>query len=75
MLYIHTVKYCSAAKENEIRPLAATWMDPEIITLGEAESEREGQTVYDVSSMWDLKYDRNELIYEWKQIQSHRRHM
>ena len=35
MWYIHTMKYYSAIKKNEIMPLAATWMDLEIITLSE----------------------------------------
>ena len=34
------------------------------IILSEAKSERERQTIYDVPGMWNLKYDRNELIYE-----------
>ena len=35
-IYIHTMEYYSAIKTNEIMPFAATWMDPEIITLSEA---------------------------------------
>ena len=61
-MYIHTMKYYSATKKNEIMPLAATWMDLEIIILSEAKSEREGQKIYDVMGMWNLKYDRNELM-------------
>ena len=34
-MYIHTMEYYSAIKKNEIMPFAATWMDPEIITLSE----------------------------------------
>ena len=63
-MYIHTMKYFSATKKNKILPLAATWVDLEIIILSEAKSEREGQTIYDVTGMWNLKYDRNELTYE-----------
>ena len=32
---IHTVEYYSTIKKNEIMPLAATWMDLEIIILSE----------------------------------------
>ena len=33
--YIHTMKYYSAIKNNEIMPFAATWMQLEIIVLSE----------------------------------------
>ena len=36
MWYIHTIKYYSAVKKNEIMLCAATWMDLEIIILSEA---------------------------------------
>ena len=35
MWYIYTMEYYSAIKKNEIMPLAATWMDIEIIILSE----------------------------------------
>ena len=35
MWYIHTTGYYSAIKKNEIMPLAATWMQLEIIILSE----------------------------------------
>ena len=41
--------------------LAATWMDLEIIILSEV---RERQTPCDITYMWNLKYDKNELIYK-----------
>ena len=34
--------------------------------------ERERQTPYDVTDMWSLKYNTNELIYETKQTHIHR---
>ena len=34
-VYTHTMEYYSAIKRNEIMPLAATWMDLEIIILSE----------------------------------------
>ena len=38
-------------------------MDQEIIIPSEVKSERERQIPYDITYMWDLKYDTNELIY------------
>ena len=35
MWYTDTIKYYTAIKKNEIMPFAATWMDLEIIILGE----------------------------------------
>ena len=35
MWYIYTMEYYTAIKKNEIMPLAATWMDLEIIILSE----------------------------------------
>ena len=37
-------------------------MDQEINILSEVKSER--QIPYDITYMWNLKYDTNELIYE-----------
>ena len=48
-----------SVKKNEIIPLAATWMDLEIIILNEVKSERERQIPYDITYMWNLNYDIN----------------
>ena len=42
-------------------PLAATWMDLEIILLNEV---RERQTSCVITYTWDLNYDTKELIYK-----------
>ena len=57
------MEYYSAIEKNEIMPSAATWMDPEIIILSEV-SEKERQIPYDITYLWNLKYDTNELIYK-----------
>ena len=52
-------------------PFAATWMDLEIIRLSEVKSERERQIPYDITYMWNLKYDTNETTKQ-KQTHGHR---
>ena len=59
MVYIHTMKYYSAIRKNEIMPYAGTWMGLEIIILSEV-SQR--QIPYDITYMWSLKYDTDEHI-------------
>ena len=45
MWYIYTLEYYSAIKKNKIMPLAATWMDLEIIILSEVSGQRKTNTV------------------------------
>ena len=59
MWYIYIVEYHSVIKRNKIMPLAATWVDLEIMILSEI-SQR--QILYDVTYMWNLKNDTKELI-------------
>ena len=49
-------------KKKERMPFAAIWMDLEIIVL--SKSERKRQIPYDITYMWNLKYDTNEPIKE-----------
>ena len=63
-MYIYTTEYYSALKKNETMPFAATWMDLEIIIPSEVKSERDRQIPYDITYMWNLKYNTNEHIYE-----------
>ena len=43
-------------------PLAATWMQLEIIILSEVRQKEKDK--YDITYMWNLKYGTNELIYK-----------
>ena len=61
MWYIYTMEYYSVIKKAEIMPSAATWMDPEIIILGEV---RKDKTPYEIAYIWNLIYDTHELIYK-----------
>ena len=45
-------------------PFAATWMDLGIIILSKSKSERERQIPYDITYMWNLKYDTKQHIFE-----------
>ena len=39
-------------------------MDLEMTILDEVKSDRERQIPYDITYVWNLKYDTNELIYK-----------
>ena len=54
-------EYNPATKKNEIMRFAATRMGLEVIILSEV---REGQIPHGAASVWDLKYDANELVCE-----------
>ena len=55
------MEYYSAIKNNETMPFAATWMYLKLIILSEL-SQR--QISYDITYMWNLKNDTNEIIYK-----------
>ena len=46
-----------------LHPFATIWMVLEIFTVSEV-SQRERQISYNITYMWDLIYDPDELIYE-----------
>ena len=49
-------------------PFAAIWMKLEIIILSEVR-----QISCDITYMWNIEYDTNELIYKQKQTHRHRK--
>ena len=49
-------------------PFAATWLDLEIITLGEVNQTEKGYLSYDIAYMWNLK-----KWYKWTYIQNRNR--
>ena len=69
MLYIYSVEYYSARKNNEIMPFAATGMDLEFIPLSEV---RQRQISYDTTYIWNLKNKMIQLNLFTKQKQTHR---
>ena len=48
MWYIYTMGYYQSLEKNKIMPLAATWMDPEIVTLSEV-SQTEKEKYHDIT--------------------------
>ena len=62
MMYLYKIAYHLVMKKNG-RPFAATWMQLEIIILW-SNSERERQIYYDITYMWNLKYDTNKPVYK-----------
>ena len=53
-------------KKNEIMPLCSNIDGSRDYHTKWSKSERERQIPYDITFMWNLKYDTNELFYEIK---------
>ena len=49
MWYIYAVEYYSASKENEIMPFVATWVDLEIVILGDGSQRKRSIVQYHLS--------------------------
>ena len=66
MWYIYTVEYCSVIKNNEIVPLATTWLVLEIIIPSELNQTQ--KVSYDIAYMQNLK-----KWYKWAYLQNKNR--
>ena len=64
------VEYYTAIKKNEIMPVAARWMYPEMIIV--RHTDRERQTPYDITYMWHLVFRNIQMNLFSKQRQTHR---
>ena len=53
MWYIYIREYHQAFKKNEIMPIAAKWMDLEIIILSEVNQTK--INIYDIIYTWNIK--------------------
>lgn len=60
-IHTHTMEHHSTIKEDGILPFAAMWTDLENIMPSEIKSDREGQILYGITSVWNLKTSTNEL--------------
>ena len=65
------MEYYSAIKKNEVIPFAATWVDLEIIILGEVSQQR--QISYDITYMWNLKQKKIQMNLFPEQKETHSR--
>ena len=58
----------SHKKKNEIMPLAAIWMDLEIIILSEGSQIDKDKLSYDITSMWNLILKRHKRTYSQNRL-------
>ena len=52
MWHKYAIEYYSSIKKNKVKLIGATWIDPEIVILSEANQTR--QILYDIAYMWDF---------------------
>ena len=64
MWYRYTIEYYSALKKEWNNAICSNMDGPRDYHTKWSKSERERQIPYDITYMWNLKYNINELIYE-----------
>ena len=62
MWYIYTMEYYSAIKKEWNNAICSYMDGPRDSHTKWSKSERERQMPYDITYMWNLKYDTNKLI-------------
>ena len=63
MWYIYTMEYYSAIKKEWNNVIWSNMDGPRDYHTKRSKSERERHILYDITYMWNLKNDTNELIY------------
>ena len=66
--YIDAMEYYPAIKKHEILPCAATWMDIEMITLGEEARQKKTNTIW-----YCLYVECNGNLHKWTYLQNRNR--
>ena len=66
MQYAYTTGYYSAIKKKEKSIICSNMDGPRDYHTKWSKSGRERQIPYDITYMWKLNYDTNELTYETK---------
>ena len=64
MWYIYTMEYYSAIKKEWNNAICSNMDATRDYHAKWSKSDRERQIPYDITYMWNLKYDTNEPIYE-----------
>ena len=64
MVYIHNGIYYSAIKKEWNNAIHSKMDGPRDYHTKWSKSERERQIPYDITYMWNVKYDTNKLIYK-----------
>ena len=61
VVYIRTIEYYSAIKQNKIIPFAATWTQLDLSILSEL-SQKEKDKYHMILHIWKVKYGKHEPI-------------